>query len=223
MNDPLFFAHASKAAYLDNPRTYAPDLGFETLLTFANPHLDTFGYVAAQGDRTIVALRGSDDPHDWIANLSGMLTVCQDLPGRVHHGFARAFGSVWGQIKDYHNQLQRSQTFCCGHSLGGALAVLAAAHLQATETYTYGQPRVGNSDFANDFPGTLNRYVHGYDSVPMLPYAGLGYVHFGELHYIEAVRPMLANQKEHLRARITDHALDRYVEALEKLEPQENP
>ena len=46
-----------------------------------------------------------------------------------------------------------------GHSLGGALAVMAAAHLQnkyglVKMLYTLGQPRVGNDQFAK-FMGTF--------------------------------------------------------------------
>ena len=57
-------------------------------------------------------------------------------------------------------RLSRDQTtrlFLTGHSLGGALAVLAGAVLQfetnrsVTGVYTYGQPRVGDPDFSAAF------------------------------------------------------------------------
>jgi len=69
---------------------------------------------------------------------------------------------------------------CTGHSLGGALAVHAAADLVLSEfsrnasvsLYTYGQPRVANKQFFDIFIDKLegfNRIVHFSDAVPHLP------------------------------------------------------
>ena len=66
-----------------------------------------------------------------------------------------------------------------GHSLGGALAVLAAletytnGYLDAPPTvYTYGQPRVGNQAYAESLNANLPnlyRAVHNKDIVPHIP------------------------------------------------------
>jgi hypothetical protein len=63
-----------------------------------------------------------------------------------------------------------------GHSLGGAVATLAAAYLRASGTavslYTYGSPRVGNAafaDFVSAQPGGEIRVTHLDDPVPKLP------------------------------------------------------
>ncbi|CAI2373183.1 unnamed protein product [Moneuplotes crassus] len=67
-----------------------------------------------------------------------------------------------------------------GHSLGGAMAIHAAADLvlsdflinRAAIVYTFGQPRVGNAEFYEQFIGKLNafyRVVHDKDIVPHLP------------------------------------------------------
>lgn len=67
-----------------------------------------------------------------------------------------------------------------GHSLGGALAVHAAADMalqgvvpsEKTEVYTFGQPRVGNKEFYDLFQSQIQEYyrlVHHKDLVAHLP------------------------------------------------------
>src|SRR5690606_37727833 len=66
-----------------------------------------------------------------------------------------------------------------GHSLGGALAVLATAVLKiglrmpVAGVYTYGQPRVGDAEFCRVYDQVLKditfRYVNDADVVPHLP------------------------------------------------------
>lgn len=71
-----------------------------------------------------------------------------------------------------------------GHSLGGAVATLAAAYLRAAgysvDLYTYGSPRVGNDYFANFVTaqtGAEYRVTHLDDPVPRLPPIIFGYRH----------------------------------------------
>ena len=65
-----------------------------------------------------------------------------------------------------------------GHSLGGALALLAAwllkrCFIAVHQIYTYGAPMIGNqkaSDaFNKEFKGQIFRYVSGRDPIPKLP------------------------------------------------------
>lgn len=64
-----------------------------------------------------------------------------------------------------------------GHSLGGAIATILAAHLRIdlginVTTYTYGAPRVGNVPFAEFVKGQGDRnyrITHFNDIVPMVP------------------------------------------------------
>ena len=74
-----------------------------------------------------------------------------------------------------------------GHSLGGALAVMAAAHIQnkynaVNVLYTQGQPRVGNDDFAKfmtSFIPNTYRIVDYADQVPHVPQSILWFKHSG--------------------------------------------
>jgi pimeloyl-ACP methyl ester carboxylesterase len=69
-----------------------------------------------------------------------------------------------------------------GHSLGGALAVIAAsdAKTDAAAVYTFGMPRAGNAGFVAGYNGRLGdrtfRLVYGNDIVPMVPAEPFGHV-----------------------------------------------
>lgn len=77
-----------------------------------------------------------------------------------------------------------TQITVCGHSLGGALAILAAAVLGAQhgpevlDCYTYAAPMVGNGQFAgtyNTLVGDSYRIFNKPDLVPKVPGTEFGY------------------------------------------------
>src|SRR5207249_4492483 len=80
-----------------------------------------------------------------------------------------------------------------GHSLGGALATLAAAHLGRDAVqglYTYGCPRVGDVKFTSVLPEASHfRFVHRRDWVVEQPPEFLGYVHAGTLRQVSGAPP----------------------------------
>ncbi len=80
-----------------------------------------------------------------------------------------------------------------GHSLGGAIAAIAAAEIRNGGTnadlYTYGQPRFAGSTLSN-YITTQNkggnfRVTHYDDPVPRLPPLALGFVHISPEYYIK--------------------------------------
>ena len=76
--------------------------------------------IVEDDDQTIVAFPGSNDVWDWLENLDCVMT---DHPwGRVHEGFARAWQTVEPALRGIKGNLRLA-----GHSLGGAIATLAAA------------------------------------------------------------------------------------------------
>jgi triacylglycerol lipase len=150
---------------------------------------DTQGFVTRQKDAVFVSFRGTEPINidDWLSDVNfHQRKLHASVPGLVHGGFALALEEVVQPMLDAVMELSsgdRTRLFITGHSMGGALAVLAAALLRfgagrnVTAVYTYGQPRVGDPEFSSAFDGILGsvtfRYVNDFDIVPHVPPAQL--------------------------------------------------
>lgn len=118
---------------------------------------------------------------------------------KVHFGFLEAYNLVASDvIAAVKGQLASRPSYSVvvtGHSLGGALASLAAVSLKAAvpsanlKLYTYGQPRVGDPAFASLVESRLGvpnifRAVHTYDGVPTFLLGSIGYRHLYVLPFL---------------------------------------
>ena len=96
----------------------------------------------------------------------------------VHTGFIEAFGFVEQQILNDLNKFgaKEKPLFLAGHSLGGALATIAAKRLQSyskiAACYTFGAPRVANIKWFYGVKTPVYRVVNASDCVTMLPPGG---------------------------------------------------
>jgi len=159
---------------------------------------DNRGMILENDDALIVVFRGTRLQVHSLLEKAEILVMNQDdlwvdgqfLPavhqagGRVHSGFLKAFGEVSELLDGLVSAKKPSQTvWLTGHSLGGALATLAAAHLgrdAVNGLYTYGSPRVGDAAFVKVLPERgYYRFVHRDDWVTTVPPKILGYVHAG--------------------------------------------
>lgn len=132
----------------------------------------------------VLVFRGTSIFGDWLSNLN---TILADWPegGSVHRGFKEALREVWAEVGDWVAALDRPM-FYTGHSLGAALATLAASKSPRPPcaVYTFGSPRVGNSEFVATLKNiAVYRVVNNHDIVPTLPpsQAPLYFCHAGEL------------------------------------------
>jgi len=182
-----------------------------------------------------------------------------------HAGFKRAYMSVRGSIRslicaaglaDETSKREavlkafrgeaiatkgKYRLVCTGHSLGGALATLAAAdlvwsgaasHFGEVEVYTYGAPRVGNRAFCeavNEAVPSIYRVVNGQDVIARLPRGALAAslgswrdTLYGALDYSHPGVPVLVDERQAIclvgaqGLREVNDALPRHV--LEELE-----
>jgi predicted lipase len=138
---------------------------------------------------------------------------------RVHQGFLKQFNSIkysiistiYGQLWKHNKNI--TKVTCIGHSLGGGLATLAAAHIKSlfpsefkVECYTYGSPRVGNKKFRMFFNDKIDvsvRCVNGCDIITKIP--KINYYHIKGEYRIgnkdqNIFRKIFGNVKDHLIA-----------------------
>ncbi|MEO7190891.1 MAG: lipase family protein [Vicinamibacterales bacterium] len=132
-------------------------------------------YVAHSANAAIVAFRGTE-PDEWKDVLTDVqLAQVPWDAGQVHKGFADALDAIWPVLKPKIDALAPRPIWFCGHSLGAALATLAAYRHGANTggVCTFGSPRVGNRAFATAFNARLGgrslRYVNHHDVVTHVP------------------------------------------------------
>lgn len=127
--------------------------------------------------------RIAEECRDLFTDLDA-LPMAWPQGGKVHRGFAGALDRVWTQIEGQLDRLDMPVLFA-GHSLGAALATLAASRRPPDTLYTFGSPRVGDADFAASMAKTVvYRYVNCCDVVAHLPPAV--YQPVGTLRYIDS-------------------------------------
>jgi Lipase (class 3). len=137
---------------------------------------------AANEPFAVLVFRGSTEPLDWMTNFTA-IPVSWSGAGIVHKGFRDALDKVWGAVDQVLAPLT-CPIFYAGHSLGAALATLAAARKPPRALYTFGSPRVGDEDFKASLSGQqVYRVVNNRDVVTTLP-PPLPFRHVPELHYI---------------------------------------
>ena len=161
----------------------------------------------------ILAFRGTEaELADVKADLKAdLITVTGEQ--KVHRGFYDAFNAVKSDIEADLAKNPGVPIYVTGHSLGGALAILATKYLASDSLgacYTFGGPRVGNSLLADEIKTPIYRIVNAADGVPRVPPAwGVdvliailkwlplpletvvkflvkfrGYVHYGDMRYL---------------------------------------
>jgi len=166
--------------------------GFGVPTRFRDHATFAFGTVNARDGTALVAFRGTqpDEIRHLVTNLQAQQADWGESGGRVHAGFAKAARSVLPQVRDWlgREARQHSRLILVGHSLGAALATLAASVLRPALLVTLGSPRVGDADFVAALADLhVMRIVDGCDVVTQLPPALSFYAHVGAVSYIRCL------------------------------------
>jgi hypothetical protein len=145
--------------------------------------------------QAFVAIKGTASLYDALTDLNA--GVRSSHTGfSVHQGFYYAFNSILFELRQFMSGLKGvSVVHCIGHSLGGAIATLAADWIKANSAvstvklYTFGSPRVGLENFTAKCTSRLvanniYRVYHRTDPVPMVPTWPFFHVPNTELGYL---------------------------------------
>ncbi|CAB3398656.1 unnamed protein product [Caenorhabditis bovis] len=144
------------------------------------------GYIAVSKKlkQMTLAFRSSETPGQLALQMWSLITPDMKFGhlGKVNRYFSRSHDIIWPSIQKTLNKkkFKDYDVVITGHSLGGALASLAAVRLVAdghrrsdqVKLFTYGEPRVGNLEFSRRFSLLVPysfRIVHAIDLITRLP------------------------------------------------------
>jgi pimeloyl-ACP methyl ester carboxylesterase len=193
-----FLCEASALAYLPEPegtRAFRDKLGLEARLFSID---NTQAWLGVDESNVVVAFRGTESPTTLdglkdilLTDALNLLVVPEGRLGhdlsaagvgaRFHKGFVDAIAKICEPLAaavEADLKACDRPLWITGHSLGGALALLAAwlfkrRFVPVHEVCTFGAPMIGNraacAAFDREFAGRIFRYVNGRDPVPKLP------------------------------------------------------
>ena len=196
----LALAYGARAAYSNDPGGDAnfAALSWDTVKVFSNGQTNTQGFVAANANNVLVSFRGTEPRQleDWLTDLQYFYYKNKVGGGNVHHGFWTAWQSVRGKVvKQLETVATNKQTiWFTGHSLGAALATLAARDMpkkfKPTAVNTFGSPRCGSPQYAKAYNVPARRFVNENDIVTQVPLQGVfhryKYDHVGQRQIMQA-------------------------------------
>ncbi len=140
--------------------------------TLADSGLSYFLASSSTGHQYL-SFRGTSNLENALVDLDLALQLDADLNIQLHQGFAGAAKMAYQNVKAKLDKNKPIST--TGHSLGGAIAVIVAMHLQRDGyqlegVITFGQPKVTNVAGAEVFSALpLMRIVTPKDIVPLVP------------------------------------------------------
>lgn len=190
-------------------------------------------YIVEDEDTIFVVFAGTNEANDLLTDIRFQkATAFSDL--QLHRGFWEAWRDISDQvagelmqrnlIMSYDEEMTQKQVVFCGHSLGGALAVIAAATLNPTYCVTFGAPPVGGQKFKDRCDASVTvylRYILNRDPVPRLLKWHPKYKHTGGLIFIDGfgqhhVNPSFWKMLWHRLPfvyRLKDHSIEAYCVA----------
>jgi hypothetical protein len=157
----------------------------------------TQAFLAASGSYAILGFRGteSDNLADLKTDADIRLSSFEN-GARVHRGFLAALDEVWTEVDERLEEIAAGglPIWYTGHSLGAALATLAAARRKPDALYTFGSPRVGDDGFGrllDTIP--TQRVVNCSDMATTVPGRFLGYRHVGDQVFMTSTAELFVN------------------------------
>jgi triacylglycerol lipase len=232
----LLFAKVAEATYSDpkDSKKVFDFLGFKTIKFFNVKGAQA--YLLENSEGRLLSFRGTQPSEisDVLADLNSVKDNC-DEGGKVHRGFNNELKKKFPGIVETLS-LSEAPLYITGHSLGAAMATLAASKLQdkfnVVMLITFGSPRVGTQKFKVNLKVPHFRCKNNNDQVTNVPPTLMLFRHHGTdvyLNYYGQVRNITGWQrvKDQLRSRVKafkkkkrfigvyDHSMSEYIRKLE--------
>ncbi|RDA87047.1 hypothetical protein CP532_3231 [Ophiocordyceps camponoti-leonardi (nom. inval.)] len=190
-----------------------PPQGIQIIRYIDNQTTSTQGLIAKDeaANELIVAFRGTDNFIDAATDIDFGFTpfktlgVTECVGCKVHKGFLKSWNSVAydtiNTVQEILDSNPNMRITITGQSLGAALASLATTTFRGLgfniKTYTFGQPRTGNqqyADFVDDLTSreTMFRVTHTNDGVPQMAPTALGFRHHATEYWQSVDDPIAA-------------------------------
>jgi triacylglycerol lipase len=247
-NAIFLLACCGQTKHLDNRLRFVvpKHLGYHLVQLFRLPQKygrEAFGYLLESRDNLILVFKGTGIR---VFDLSIDLNLYQTKypyvshAGKTHEGFTYLYQYLRDSIISTCCSVAKRRRHKCklyvtGHSLGGALATLAALDIanhtpfHRPKVYTFGAPRVGNPSFAAAYDAKVKesmRIVNVHDYIPLEPQAdikppftkkGLVYRHV-KGYFPISFQCKKGNEPLQFPL-LKNHQLDMYFSALAKFRP----
>ena len=237
MEKALIGAQLSAIAYMNEKpaMTAAKKIGFTSVRLVSNDGAEMI--VCKNSKELWFAFRGTEPSklNDVLADLNVIKNTAM-AGGKVHGGFQKEVNDLWMEVLsdvDHNQQLKNPRTiYLCGHSLGAAMATIAATRLngQVEHLFTFGSPRVGGPLFVKNIKCPHMRFMNNNDIVARIPPAWLGFRHHGDMIYfnkdgVRQTKPTwgdlfygIVNSWKRWKFfdGIVDHGIPHYVTAIKK-------
>lgn len=137
---------------------------------------DTQAFATHDDRMILISVRGTAENWDKWRDIDAQQVPIEGGTGKAHQGFYESFMALRPFIERYILRFRSNQKIIvCGHSLGGAIALLLSDWLYREISsdvilYTFGAPRAGDKDFVESAKSLIHhRTVNQNDPVPSVP------------------------------------------------------
>lgn len=171
------YAEFANASYQLGTQQDVPQLPAGYTLTHSKniPGFEVTYFLATNDDNQtqMIVVRGTANENNALVDAALQLRTDKHTGVRLHNGFSQAALAIYEDVKPKLNRGYVINT--TGHSLGGAVALILAMHLDTDEyrvgkVITFGQPKVTNRVGAGKFAHLdVIRVVTPKDVVPLVP------------------------------------------------------
>ena len=189
-------------------------------------HTDAQAYVFYNSSKydMVVAFRGTSSRKDVLIDTNILRTVpafCKEkgIDARVHKGFYLQYESIRTKLMKHIEVSNPRNILVASHSLGAALGTLFSLDVALNkpsidvDCISFGCPRIGCGKFTKLYKKLVlknTRCVHNNDIVTKIPLP----IRFKHVHGKFSLKTV---NKKWYPTPIADHAMDRYIDAINQL------